>query len=239
MLISVHARIVRQALAARFSPHALRLILKANLGQDALSGQLGHDEYHFDNNAFEAGRAYIAQQRGLVFAALQQGEPPAAWAAFGRLTHAAQDFYAHSNYVDLWLRRADSAAPERIDPLDAALHASPELRSGKVYYPLDALYFVPGLRRLALAFLPRDSHGHMNLDSAASGPRFEYAFAAAVRRTEWEFEQVNTQLTEEARRRFSGGLERSGAQAANEIGPSAAPLICVLLVTRYSLLSPA
>jgi len=65
---------------------------------------------------------------------------------------------------------------------------SPSLHSGKIYLPMDALYFVPFLRTFALKLLPEDSHGKMNLDSPKQGPRFEYARAAAVKRTQHEFD---------------------------------------------------
>jgi hypothetical protein len=202
MLQSVHADIVRRALAGRFSEAALQAVIRANLGQDDLRGQFGHDEFHFDNNAFEQGRAYVEAQRARVLGALQAGDADAARAAFGRLTHAAQDFYAHSNYVDLWRSRHPDA--EDIDPADPELIASPALRSGKLYYPQEALYFVPGLRGLALSFLPRDSHAHMNLDSAERGANFKFAFEAAVKRTELEYRRIEKMLSEDAIGLFTG-----------------------------------
>ena len=195
MLTKVHAQIVCEALGAIFSPAALDALIAANLGLDDLRGQIGHDEYHFDNNAFEAGHAFLADQRQLTFEALHCGDVPAARTAFGRLTHTAQDFYAHSNYVDLWLARRPDSAPAEIDPADPDLIVSPALHSGKLYYPQEALYFLRPLRQFALSILPRDSHAHMNLDSAERGPRFEYAFQAAVKRTVLEFEQVRAGLS--------------------------------------------
>jgi hypothetical protein len=56
---------------------------------------------------------------------------------------------------------------------------------------------VPGLRRLALSILPRDSHAHMNLDSAGQGPLFEYAYQAALKRTVSEFEDLRSSLPPE------------------------------------------
>jgi hypothetical protein len=200
MLEPVHAEITHQALGSLFSANALKAILRANLGQDGLHGQVGHDEYHFDNNAFEKSRVYLEGQRALTIRALQKGQPSQAWSAFGRLTHTAQDFYAHTNYVTLWLARiGDSAlpAPTDIDPMDARLINSPDLRSGILYYPREILYFIPGLRKFALSFLPRDSHAHMNLDSAGRGPNFEYAFQAALKRTQYEFEQVKVRLSKD------------------------------------------
>ncbi|MBN1451475.1 MAG: hypothetical protein JW963_10710 [Anaerolineales bacterium] len=191
MLTQYHATITRKALSERFSSRALEAIVAANLGQDNLRGQIGHDEYHFDNNAFEKSYAFIEAQRALTVSSLQDGDVPVAWAAFGRLTHTAQDFYAHSNYVDLWLARFTDKTPPsplEIDPLMDELVNSPELHSGKLYYPLEALSFVPFLKRFVMPLLPRDSHAWMNLDSPERGKRFEYAIEAALKRTRHELD---------------------------------------------------
>ena len=103
-------------------------VVAANVHADDLWNQFGHDEMHFDNNAFEAGHAYVERQRALIRPALEGGSPEAAWRAFGRLTHSVQDFYAHSNYVTLWLERFPAQAlppAEGIDPLDRGLLAGP------------------------------------------------------------------------------------------------------------------
>ena len=105
MLKTYHRRITTQALSEFFAPQALEIVISANLGQDHwLRGQIGHPEYHFDQNAFLRGQNYMEQNRALILPALQAGDARSAQQAFGRLTHAAQDFYAHSNYVTRWLR---------------------------------------------------------------------------------------------------------------------------------------
>src|SRR5512133_1025838 len=112
MLPKIHIDITRQALSERFSTVALGKIIEANVYQDRIAGQIGHDEYHFDNNAFEKSYAYIEEQRALAISSLEANEVPSAWSAFGRLTHTAQDFYAHTNYIDLWLSlRLNGARP--------------------------------------------------------------------------------------------------------------------------------
>ena len=125
-------------------------------------------------------------------------DAPLAWSAFGRLTHTAQDFYSHSNYIELWLARHPNGTipnPSEIDPFDQVLINAETLRTGKVY-PLELLSLIPGLKGFVLSLLPRDSHAWMNLDSAKRGPKFAYAFQAAVKRTKFEFEKTVKDLPE-------------------------------------------
>jgi hypothetical protein len=205
MLIPIHEEMTREALGASFSAGALEIIIAANRKQDALPGQIGHDEFHFDNNAIDKGFRYINEQRGFVLASLLSPGVLSAWIAFGRLIHTAQDFYSHTNYISLWLDQYNGTppTPPEIDPVQKSLLQSPSLRSGKVYLPMDALYFVPFMRNIALKFLPDDSHGKMNLDSPKQGPRFEYARTAAVKRTQYEFELLKKILTPEMFAKFT------------------------------------
>ena len=194
MLTTYHRAITTQALGGFFSPLALESIILANLGQDHwLYGQIGHPEYHFDQNAFLEGLAYIERNRMIFRSRLEAGGNALALQALGRLTHAAQDFYAHSNYVTLWLGRflpGPPPLPAEIDALDETLLKHPDLRSGKIYWPLEPFSWIPGLGRIVIPLLPRDSHAWMNLDSPARGPGFAYAFAAAVKRTRYEYQQT-------------------------------------------------
>lgn len=208
MLIEYHESITRRALSEHFSPRALEVILIANIKQDnLLTGQIGHDEYHYDNNAIAESDRYLEEQRVLTITALQNDNLSAAWAAFGRLIHTAQDFYAHSNYVDLWLARFDGQKPlppAEIAPLMDELINSPNLLSGKLYYPLGVLSFIPFVKRFVIPLLPPDSHAHMHLDSSKRGVRFEYAFEAAVKRTILELEITKVQLSSEQQTIFQG-----------------------------------
>ena len=204
MLPTFHVKILHLALDELFSRRALEIIIQANLHQDRPRGQIGHDEYHFDNNAFDKSYAYLEEQRTLVVSSLMANDVLASWSAFGRLTHTAQDFYAHSNYIPLWLARQPDGrlpAPSEVPAMDPDLIHSGTLRSGKVY-PLEVLTFIPGLRPLVLSVLPRDSHGWMNFDSPKRGPRFPYAFEAAVKRTKIEFERTTQELPGDLLRLF-------------------------------------
>jgi hypothetical protein len=203
-----HIQITTQALQEFFSPRALQEVIRANIGQDALRGQVGHPEFHFDDNAFSQGNAYLSRQRELLREALENHRPMAAWQAFGRLTHAAQDFYAHSNYVRLWLEAHPGATPGEILPLDERILNHPSLHSGRVflielfaYLPLLKQLLRPLLKRL----LPQDTHLHMNLDAPEKGPLFPYATIAAVRRTRQEYEDLLIQLPPEKLIQFQDG----------------------------------
>ena len=202
-----HRAVTTQVLGGYFAPRALERILAANLRQDYPLGQIGHHEYHFDHNAFPQGWAYIERNRARVRPALEAGHPARAWAALGRLTHAAQDLYAHSNYVPLWLARyaeENTPPPEAIDPFDEELLHSPALRSGKVYYLFEFLSVLPVLRDFAKSRLPHDAHAWMNLDKPERGPLFAYALTAAAKRTEFEYRQTVRGLSPEALAIFHG-----------------------------------
>ena len=205
-----HIEMMHLALDDVFSLHALKKIIKANLYQDCIRGQIGHPEYHFDHNAFDESHAYIEEQRALTISSLKSNNVAAAWSAFGRLTHTAQDFYAHSNYTDLWLARQANGippSPAEIDPVNPDLIHTPALRSGKVYFR-EILTFIPLLKSLAMSILPRDSHGWMNLDAPERGPNFAYAFQAAVKRTKIEFEKTTKDLPKDMLILFLGRQKR-------------------------------
>jgi hypothetical protein len=154
-------------------------------------------------------------QRSLAISANSNNHGPlVARKAFGRLTHAAQDFYAHSNYISLWVNLHQGLNASDIDPLDPEILTSPALRSGRIYYPVEALTFLPGVGRIFRYLLPRDAHAWMNLDSPASGALFEYARYAAIKRTGIEFNLLSSQLLERSgpgfEALFTGMIESMG-----------------------------
>lgn len=190
-----HREILERALGQRVSTRALEAIYRANVNQDRLTALLNHPEFHMDENAIPEGLAYIEQCRA---EAVRAQSPTEAWAAFGRLTHGAQDFYAHSNYVALWREQYPTRPPiNQINGLDPALLKHPRLFTCRLYLPLEAVYFVPGLSAWAKQRLPADSHANMNLDTPATGELFPYAMEAAVQRTVVEFERTLALIGEE------------------------------------------
>lgn len=202
---SAHRAITEAALREHFSQAALREIVSANQGQDALRFQFGHPYFHYDDNSFAESDRYVAGQRSAAVAALDRGDASAARAAFGRLTHAVQDFYAHSTYIPAWIERFGGSPPppQAVEILDADLLRDPALHSGRLYYPLEALAFVGPLARYVARWLPPDSHAQMNIDGPER-PHFAYACAAAVKRTVHEFEGLAARLDPAALAGFTG-----------------------------------
>jgi hypothetical protein len=200
MLTQYHIEIMLTSLGDRFSPRAISAVINANIYQDGLSGLFGHDEFHCDNNAFEKTYAYIEDQRALVGLSLKLSDANSAWSAFGRFLHSMQDFYAHSNYITLWLDRFNGQTPPpppEVDPVDMSLIQSPDLHSGKLYYPFELLYFMRSTKAFSLRYLPHNSHAWMNLDSPEQGFKFDYAVQAATKRTVIEFEKTMIGFSEE------------------------------------------
>lgn len=194
MKIIYHRQITQQAVGSQVSQRALDAFIAANIGQDALRNQVGHDHFHYDSNAFTRGDAYVDVQHALIHPALTRGDPQAAWQAFGRLSHAVQDLYAHSNYAALWLAKNNGAdlTPEQIDPVEVDILSSPDLHSGKPDI-FDLLQYLNLLPVSWLKFAPKDSHILLNID----GPDrayFKFVFSAAVKRTQFEFSRVLNSL---------------------------------------------
>ena len=141
----------------------------------------------------------------MVAASLEKGNADSAWRAFGRFLHAAQDFYAHSNYVTLWISRFDKQTippPPEIEAMHPDIINSQDLRSGKVYLPIEALYLFKNLRPFVKSILPYDSHSWMNLDSPEQGFKFDYAMHAAIKRTVLEFDKTTEEFSDEMCRLF-------------------------------------
>ncbi len=230
-----HRQMLQRVLSPLVSPRALEAITRANLGQDSALGLL-RPEFHSDNSLFAETSAYIEQNRQQ---AAHATNPAQAWAAFGRLSHAAQDFYAHSNYTALWLEQRGwvkngealyrGIVPEppptnhlpphsTIEPLDPDVLNNPRLRSGHVYYPTEALWAIHTLQPLVKKLVPKDSHAWMNLDVPSTGPLFPYAIEAAVKRTRIEYERtlalIGETLGEEAMRAFWDQSTVNSAQSA-------------------------
>ena len=189
-----HVAITRDALGARWARADLELVIRANLGQDRLAGLLWHPEYHCDDSRFAETESYIARQRALFARFLQEvGMRDVALSALGRLLHARQDLYAHSNWVALWVEGQgglDHCVPRDTPPCQDPLSVA-QLRSGGVNLLAHALYALPMLGRwLANRHAFPTSHAAAHLDDPGRGPLFHFAFAAATKHSRLEFEAL-------------------------------------------------
>lgn len=203
MKAAYHRQITSAALHSLVSPRALEAILAANLGQDGWEGLFFHPEFHFDESRFQDGENYLAAQRKLACSALTNGDPVPAWQAFGRLSHAAQDFYAHSNYVRLFLDTHPHSTPTQIDPMIPAILNDPHLHSGHVAWGWELIaYFLPNLAARLGGRIPANTHAGMNLDHPGRGPLFDFALQAAIQRTVYEFQIFLEPLDTPARQLF-------------------------------------
>lgn len=202
MDLKYHQQITRRALGAYFDEKALAQIVAANLWQDSPWNQFPNRSYlHFDNNKIAEGLAYVLSEHASIIQMVAGGGKGAAQrAAFGRLCHTVQDFYAHSNYVDLWLRAhggLQRTQPTQIDGLDPRFLWHPDLKTGTFQIARDFVYYIPLAGWLFRRYrLDPDSHEAMHLDSPQRGPRFAYAFVAACRRTQYEYMRLVGVLAE-------------------------------------------
>lgn len=187
-----HREITQKAYQEIFSVAAMETIIRVNIGQDRVRYQFGHSHFHFDSSSFEAGFNYIAQQESLLITSISNGDYTPARKALGRITHTWQDFYSHSNYIELWLKDHPSTPPEDINPSDHKYLNHPDLRSGYVYGLWDYIALIPGLTKLLTPLMPDDSHAKMNLDSPGSGPLFVYNYHAALKRTSLAYDHILT-----------------------------------------------
>jgi len=217
MIAHYHRQITLTSLNKEFSLAALETIITYNLKQDSLRGLIGHPEYHYDGSLIAEGNEYVRQQRHSIWRELSRtADPTSAWQVFGRITHAVQDFYAHSNYIALWMEKSSGAAGKwqpanvqqprahLIEPLDMDILEHPELKSGKIYYPWEALAFFPVFVPILKRLLPHDAHTWMNFDSPKSGSQFYFAYEAARKRTAYEYQLIRLKLTPDQALRFSG-----------------------------------
>jgi hypothetical protein len=105
----VHARITRDALRENLSEASIKAIVQANLAQDAAGSEdAAEKRRHFDGSTMAAAVAFINREKNkaLNLAAEADSDPESradALRHFGVMLHTVQDFYLHSNYVELAL----------------------------------------------------------------------------------------------------------------------------------------
>jgi hypothetical protein len=128
---NIHQRILSNVLRrSGLSRRDQRTITRANRRQDAPAGQL-RPEYHVDGARSFADvqrlLRYVAQQYQVIRTATTRRQQLQAW---GRITHAVQDLYSHSNYVEIYARVVGKPL-SRIRPRD--IPSLPEVMANPKY----------------------------------------------------------------------------------------------------------
>lgn len=199
MLTKFHREITRGVLSPHFTDEAVEIALRANDEQDNLRGQIGHPEYHVDNDV-SLGYAYMLAQKSAALHAFARGDCEAGMQCLGRCLHAVQDFYSHTNYVKLWLAKNGgiTADTTSIEPL-LDWTAVSELSCGRATLQ-EGLTYLPGLGRLfaRLLTMPADSHAAMNLDGPHRGPEFPFVLEAARKHSQYIVEEVRNETAAKA-----------------------------------------
>lgn len=193
MLSQYHVEITNRSIGSFFSPAALREIVGANVGQDSLRSLFGAEPHrHVCDCTLTQSLTYVDGEHARI-ADLSQAPDGVREqrAAFGRLLHTVQDFYAHTNYVALWL--AETGGAERIDTaaikgLDPQILAHPSLRIAQWVAWRDPFYYLPLVGNVMRRFwLPEESHEAIHLDSPDRGSLFPLALRVACQHTLVEY----------------------------------------------------
>lgn len=104
MTLNYHRQMVRRVLRKLgVGDTCIECAVAGNEGQDSPAGQTRTD-FHFDGCDFSGGARYIEEQWQEVDRLIEAGCQKnicEIFEAWGRLTHAIQDFYAHSNWIEL------------------------------------------------------------------------------------------------------------------------------------------
>jgi hypothetical protein len=200
-----HTMITIDALAENFSENAIKEIIRANVKQDSIIGQVFHNEYHYDNNKLSHSYQYIQDQKRICMQAISKSDVKSARRAFGRLIHTAQDFYAHSNYAMLLSMTTPSLGSHvpGLDCVNPEIMNNKDLRSHKVYFPLDHLSIIPFFAKHLKKYAPDDSHLRMNLDTPLSGQLFVMVYRMAVKRSFEEFHSLISAIDSADRTKFN------------------------------------
>ena len=122
---TIHEQITRRSLSALgFAEPAIYRIDQGNESQDHLgSNNLGAPTHHFDDELIDASRDYmrtvfkdvVDTAPDIVPKSNSKADRKAAerkrrfiWREWGRMLHPIQDFYSHSNYLELMLARPNT-----------------------------------------------------------------------------------------------------------------------------------
>jgi hypothetical protein len=127
--------------ASELATRCSDVLARAQWEQDVYA--VATPEAHFDNCFIDASVAYLRKDLALADSLAAQGKTFDALAALGRVVHSTQDFYIHTNYVELaaakYPNRDDAPVVDLWSPTSDATLAELRVRglvSGTVLYIL-------------------------------------------------------------------------------------------------------
>ncbi len=139
----VHKAITDEVLCAEGLGQASRLVIEVgNLSQDLDRQTRGDPTHHFDDNSLAGSLDEIEQHQQSIAQRLAKPkitrqDDVEALHEFGQELHTIQDFYAHSNYIEIKLKENPQLRPQDIPLMDFSKirnHSEPELSTGFYYY---------------------------------------------------------------------------------------------------------
>jgi hypothetical protein len=120
----VHDGIITEALDGLASPERIKTLIWAAARNDDPTGErFGDERRHFDSNKIDKSLEWVLgrMETAIADGALADKEErklQSSLEALGDLLHSVQDFYSHSNYIELTLKAG--VDPEKIEPIDWA-----------------------------------------------------------------------------------------------------------------------
>ncbi|XP_028656080.2 von Willebrand factor A domain-containing protein 7 isoform X2 [Erpetoichthys calabaricus] len=85
--------------------HAVNEIVRANAAMDFVSSTRSNPILHFDSERIQEANDLLFKSRKQIIDSIQAGDFKGAREKLGRVLHSLQDFYSHSNWIEMGFRK--------------------------------------------------------------------------------------------------------------------------------------
>lgn len=158
---NVHRAITKEALKSVMSESCLDIVLTSNSGQD--DGDSEHvTKYHFDENTICEG----SEQLDIWIKKIKENKQNKnlQMKLLGKMLHAIQDFYSHSNYLEKTIERKKLNSENVLPPVELNKKNCQNLRDRKYFtannHNADWLSYLKGPRLIPIKHL-EDARSHL------------------------------------------------------------------------------
>lgn len=137
---AVHEGITREAIGGEISEAVFKVIDDACTEQDKpWLDNFTDPTHHFDNNRISGSLTFVQQEFQLAVASAKESdartsERDESLGHFGNFLHVVQDFYSHSNYVELHLKGGETPGSIPLIPRADWTSVPPKARTGYFFY---------------------------------------------------------------------------------------------------------